>query len=93
MKKISEKKPCDLAISLITYAEIVYGIKKSAHKKQERTEKLKDIVSLIHIIPMDIEAAEHYANIRVFLETNGTIISERDLQIASIARSNGNYAW
>ena len=38
---------------------------------------------------MDIEAAEHYANIRVFLETNGTIISERDLQIASIARSNG----
>jgi tRNA(fMet)-specific endonuclease VapC len=37
---------------------------------------------------MDIEAAEHYAQIRVFLETNGTIISERDVQIAAIARSN-----
>jgi tRNA(fMet)-specific endonuclease VapC len=88
IKKISEKKPCDLAISLITYAEILYGIEKSARKKQERKEKLKDIVSLIQIIPMDIEAAEHYAQIRVFLETNGTIISERDVQIAAIARSN-----
>ena len=89
VKKISEKKPCDLAISLITYAEILYGIKKSARKKHERMEKLKNIVSLIRIIPMDIEAAEHYAHIRVFLEKNGTIISERDLQIASIARSKG----
>lgn len=87
IKKISERSPSDLAISLITYAEICYGIEKSPRKKEERREKLNSIVSLIDIIPMDIQAAHHYAKIRVYLEKQGTVISERDLQIASIAQS------
>ncbi len=87
IQKISEKSPSDFAISLITYAEICYGIEKSPHRKKERKEKLKSIVSLIDIIQMDIQAAHHYARIRVYLENQGTVISERDVQIASIARS------
>ena len=87
IQKISEKSPSDFAISLITYAEICYGIEKSLHRKKERKEKLKSIVSLIDIIQMDIQAAHHYAKIRVYLENHGTVISERDVQIASIAQS------
>jgi tRNA(fMet)-specific endonuclease VapC len=89
IQKIAEKSTSDLSISLITYAEICYGIEKSAHRKKERKEKLNSIVTLIDIIQMDIQAAHHYANIRVYLENLGTVISERDLQIASTAQSNG----
>ena len=87
IEKISEKSPSDLAVSLITYAEICYGIEKSPHKKKERKEKLNSIISVLDIIQMDIQAAHHYAKIRVYLEKLGTVISERDVQIASIAQS------
>ena len=87
IRKISEKSPSDLSISLITYAEICYGIEKSLHRREERREKLKNIGSLIDIIPMDIQAAHRYAKIRVYLERQGAVISERDVQIASIAQS------
>ncbi len=86
---LSEKRPCDLAISLITYAEICYGIEKSPEKQEKRRRKFDAIVSTIEVIQMDIEAAHHYADIRVFLEKQGMMISERDLQIASVARANG----
>ena len=87
LNEISRNRPCDLAISAITFAEIHYGIGKSPHKKEERKKKIESIVSQIQVIPFDKDAAFHYSTIRVYLEENGIPISERDLQIASIARS------
>jgi predicted nucleic acid-binding protein len=71
-------------MALITYAEICYGIEKSPRKKQEIKEKLNRIVSLIETIQMEMEAAHHYTQIRVLLESAGTIISERE-QITNIS--------
>jgi len=83
------KRPCDLAITLITYAEIRYGINKSKERRKERDKKLSAITSTVEVLPMDIGAADHYADIRVALEQRGVPISERDLQIAATARSLG----
>jgi len=81
-------KPCDLAISAITIAEIIYGIEKSPSRKEERREKLNLIRSELIVLPFDELAAEEYGVIRSYLESKGIPISERDLQIAAIARSN-----
>ena len=81
-------KPCDLAISAITIAEIIYGIEKSPSRKEERREKLNLIRSELIVLPFDEPAAEEYGVIRSYLESKGIPISERDLQIAAIARSN-----
>lgn len=81
-------KPCDLAISAITIAEINYGIEKSPARKEERREKLNLIRSELTVLPFDELAAEEYGVIRSYLESKGIPISERDLQIAAIARSN-----
>jgi tRNA(fMet)-specific endonuclease VapC len=51
-------------------------------------EKLDFIRSQLEIIPFDTAAAEEYGIIRSHLEKNGIPISERDLQIASIALAN-----
>ena len=48
-------------------------------------KKLEHIKAQLELYPFDELAARRYSVIRTALEKNGTIISERDLQIASIA--------
>ncbi len=88
MDKIRSYSPSDLSLSTITLAEILYGIEKSPIKKKERRTKINHICSQLEIHPFDEPAAENYGLIRTRLEREGLIISERDLQIASIAMAN-----
>lgn len=88
LNSLKALKPSDLSISTITLAEILYGIEKSQVKKKIRREKIEAISSQLDIFPFDQAAAFKYATIRSFLEKKGIPISERDLQIASIALAN-----
>ena len=88
MDKIKSHSPSELSLSTITLAEIFYGIEKSPTKKKERRTKINRICSQLAIHPFDEPAAEKYGSIRAKLEREGLIISERDLQIASIAMAN-----
>ncbi len=85
IKRLKEHRPCDLSMAVITLAEILYGIEKSPHKKKERRNKIELIRSQVDIELFTPEAASRYARIRSSLEKKGIPISERDLQIASIA--------
>ena len=88
INKIRKHKPSDLSICTITLAEIYYGIEKSPVKKKERRNKIQRICSQLEIYPFDDLAARKYSMIRTQLEKDGIAISERDLQIASIAMAN-----
>jgi len=88
IKKIRRHKPSDLSICTITLAEIYYGIEKSPVKKKERRNKIERIYSQLQIYPFDDFAARKYSIVRTQLEKDGILISERDLQIASIAMAN-----
>ncbi len=82
-------RPWDTRWSVsITLAEIFYGIEKSAIKKKERRLKIEHICSQLEIFTFDELAASSYGFVRAQLEKNGMPISERDLQIASIALAN-----
>ena len=87
INKIKSQKPSDLSVCTITLAEIFYGIEKSPVKKKERRTKIERITSQLEIYPFDERAARKYSLIRTQLEKDGIVISERDLQIASIARA------
>lgn len=86
--RIKSHSPSDLSISTITLAEILYGIEKSPTKKKERQFKIKQISTLLGTHSFDEAAAGKYAVIRVQLEKEGRVISERDTQIAAIAMAN-----
>lgn len=86
--RIKKYAPSDLFLSTITLAEILYGIEKSPMKKKERRIKIKHISSLLKMYSFDEAAAGKYAVIRAQLEREGRVISERDIQIASIAIAN-----
>jgi tRNA(fMet)-specific endonuclease VapC len=88
ISKIKDHKPSELSICTVTLAEIYYGIEKSPVKKKARRNKIERITSQLEIHPFDELAARKYAIIRCQLEKDGLVISERDLQIASVGMVN-----
>jgi tRNA(fMet)-specific endonuclease VapC len=88
IEKIKNHSPSELSLSTISLAEIYYGIEKSPVKKEERRLKIQMIKDLLKLYTFNDRAASSYGPIRAELERQGLPISERDLQIASIAVAN-----
>ena len=88
ISQIKNHKPSEFSICTVTLAEIYYGIEKSPVKKKERLNKIERISSQLEVHPFDELAARKYSIIRAKLEKDGLVISERDLQIASIGMAN-----
>jgi tRNA(fMet)-specific endonuclease VapC len=75
-----------LCISVVTYAELQYGIERSSSKKMNQTI-IDDFVSHLAVLPWDMDAARQYGKIRSNLEKEGTPIGNMDLLIAAHALS------
>ena len=73
-------------ISVVTYAELIYGVEHSSSKKINRPI-IDDFVLHLSILSWDQEAAEHYGKIRAFLRAEGSIIGSMDMMIAAHAIS------
>lgn len=76
----------EVAMSAITYAELLYGAEKS-HFPHKTKQTLMELATLIPPLPLTINTGEHYAKIRVALEKKGKPIGNNDLWIASHARA------
>lgn len=74
----------DVAMSIITYGELLYGVEKSQHQKKSKTI-LAELSSLIPPLPLSPTASHHYAETRATLEKQGKPIGNNDLWIASHA--------
>jgi tRNA(fMet)-specific endonuclease VapC len=86
IERLQALSPDDLGVAVITLAELWFGARKSS--RPERTRASVDaFLQPFEIVPLDKDAAEAYAEIRLRLERLGRPIGERDLLIASIARS------
>ncbi len=75
-----------LCISVITHAELLYGVKSVGAGKAIRLD-VEDFVRRLDVLAWDSTAAGHYAEIRVKLEAGGTPIGNMDMMIAAHARS------
>ncbi len=76
--------PKEIAIPSIVLFELEYGIAKSSLPKK-RQAQLKEICSLVEVLPFEKEEARLSALIRAQLEKNGTPIGPYDVLIAGIA--------
>ena len=78
----------DLAMSIVTYGELIYGAERSA----QREASLSIIARLVEAVPvlaMTIDTALHYGAIRAVLTNRGAPIGNNDLWIAANARAAG----
>ena len=88
LKRLESLQPGQLAMSAITFAELMNGAKKSQHVKANLA-RLKALGELIEIRPFDKQAAVCYGDIRSGLEKRGKMIGGNDLLIAAHALSLG----
>lgn len=77
-----------LAVSAVTVSELHYGIERSAARVDNR-RAVTEFLSLVTVLPFDVEAAEHAGEIRAALADLGQPIGGYDVLIAGHARSRG----
>ncbi len=81
--------PLDRQImSIVTLAELLYGVQRSSRKKENRVA-VDALTRHLGVIDWSRDAAEHYAEIRANLKKKGQLIGANDLMIAAHARSLG----
>jgi tRNA(fMet)-specific endonuclease VapC len=88
LKRLESLKPGQLAMSAITFAELMNGAKKSKHI-ETNLAKLNALGELLDIRPFDKQAAISYGDVRSNLEKRGETIGGNDLLIAAHALSLG----
>jgi len=86
LKRLESLQPGQLAMSAITFAELMNGAKKSRYV-EANLEKLNALGELIDIRPFDKQAAVSYGDVRSRLEKKGETIGGNDLLIAAHALS------
>ncbi|MGB8536386.1 MAG: type II toxin-antitoxin system VapC family toxin [Acidobacteriaceae bacterium] len=78
----------DVCISVITKAELMFGVELSPKKHQDQAA-LDEFLRYVEALDFPDEAAFHYAQIRSHLKLGGNMIGANDLFIAAHARALG----
>lgn len=84
---VSRGKDHDLAISSVTFGELMVGIQKNDTPR--RRAALHKVLAPIVILPFDKPAAVEFARVKSALEKSGAVIGAYDMQIAGHAISVG----
>lgn len=85
--KIISKSIDDLAISIITLAELQYDAYNS-RSIERNLKKVKEFSSTINIYELDERSTDLYASIKAKLKAEGKILDDFDILIAAIAIIN-----
>lgn len=75
-------------MSVVTYAELLYGVQVSSKKKANQAA-VDTLAVHLAILDWPANAAQHHAEIRADLKKKGALIGANDLLIAAHARSLG----
>lgn len=75
-------------VSVVTYAELLYGVQMSSKKKANQAA-VDALARHLAVLEWPQVAASHYAEIRADLKKKGAMIGANDLMIAAHARSLG----
>jgi tRNA(fMet)-specific endonuclease VapC len=88
LQSIVSCNPGDLGVSVVTLAELEYGVAKSNQLDRNRNA-LAEFLLPLEIAPFDEMAARSYGIVRAHLESKGTPIGSLDTLIGAHALSRG----
>lgn len=86
LERFHEHDVGDIGISVITLAELEYGVSKSS-KPARNTQALDQFVAPLIVADFDRSATRAYGRLRATLEKTGQMIGAMDLLIAAHALS------
>ena len=88
LKRLRKVLVSEVCISVVTKAELLFGVEMSARRKQDE-EALNAFLRYAEVLDFPDEASPHYAKIRADLQRRGAMIGANDLFIAAHASSLG----
>src|SRR5580658_6885854 len=80
--RLSAIEPSQLCVSVMTRAELVYGLKRLPPSHRLHIG-VRQFLKIVRVLSWDAEAADFYAEIRHQLVTAGQPIGEMDMMIAA----------
>jgi tRNA(fMet)-specific endonuclease VapC len=87
-RRLSRDREVAICISVITEAEVRYGMAKHALSR-ERADAIEGLLANLQILPWGSEEAAAYARTRAQLEGKGVTLSAMDMLIAAQAIAAG----
>ena len=88
LKRLQSMPVDDVCMSVVTKAELLYGVEISSRRAQDAAA-LAAFLPYLEALAFDEAAAGHYAEIRADLRRRGAMIGANDLFIAAHARALG----
>ena len=88
LEKFKQVNASDICISVVTQAELLYGVERSSSQKINH-EIVESFINRLVILDWDSNAAKHYAYLRASMEAKGKNIGNLDMMIAAHALSIG----
>lgn len=85
LEKLNAIYPGDVCLSTIVLSELKFGVRASPRRERDQTA-LDAFLRNTAVLHYPSEAAAEYAEIRVFLQSRGTLIGANDMLIAAHAR-------
>lgn len=85
-RRLAQIAPEQVCISMMTYAELLYGVERSS-SQQVNHEIVLNFARHLSVKVWDEAAAEAYAKLRANLEKRGQLIGGMDMQITAHALS------
>ena len=86
LKRLEAVSVSDVCMSVITKAELLYGVEVSPRRSQDAAA-LAAFLPYVESLDFSDDAALHYAEIRADLKKRGSLIGANDLFIAAHARA------
>ena len=87
IKNLIKREDDEICISVITYAELCFGLEKKGSEKLYN--EVSSILEKISIIDFDSSQSELYGKIRLKLGKSGTPLGDMEMLIAAAALSAG----
>ncbi len=86
LRRLESVPVTDVCMSVITKAELLYGVEVSPRRTQDAAA-LAAFLPYVEVLDFADDAARHYAEIRADLRKRGALIGANDLFIAAHARA------
>jgi tRNA(fMet)-specific endonuclease VapC len=87
-KRITSLPMDKLCLSVISEAELLYGLAKKPHAKNLH-QVVQEFLKRIEVLAWNSNVAEHYAILRADLEAKGAVLGSLHMQIAAHAFEAG----
>jgi tRNA(fMet)-specific endonuclease VapC len=87
-KRLASVPMQEIAVSVVTQAELQYGVAKRGYP-EGLTTRVREFLVRVTVLPLTSDVSVVYGNLRASCEAAGTVLAPLDMMIAAHAKALG----